>query len=281
MYRWLFAAVVVAASPWSLAAQTAQQEITKAEQARLEGRAKGDAATLARFSSDDLLTVGPSGQAIGKKETVALQAVPMIASSDVKTQVFGDTAVVTGIQTGIGAQRNERHRFTRVWHKRNGQWLNVFGQVTRIVAPAPVAATPPVQPTVKQVPPTQWPAGKTQDERDVLQTQRSLNELFAKKDAAAYGQLTADSFIRVNPNGTVSSREEFLKAVAATPEISRTASNNSDIRVNVHGIVATVTVIDRTATGSPAGIRMTRVYAKQNGTWKQLVTQATAIVPQQ
>ena len=58
MYRWLFAALVVVACSWSVAAQTAEQEVTKAEQVRLEGRAKADGATLARVSSDDLL-VGP------------------------------------------------------------------------------------------------------------------------------------------------------------------------------------------------------------------------------
>ena len=114
----------------------------------------------------------------------------------------------------------------------------------------------------------------------MLKAQRSLNEVFAKKDGAAYSQLTADSWVRTNPNGTVTSREEYLKFVTSAPETKRVESNNSDIRVNVLGPVAIVTVIDKSLTGPPAGIRMTRVFIKQTGAWKQLVTHATVVVPQ-
>jgi ketosteroid isomerase-like protein len=277
MSRWLFISLIVVSSGPGTFAQMAEQEVLKVEQVRLEARRKADSATLARLSSDDLLIVGPAGQLIYKKGASALPAVPKIAARDVKTQMFGDVAVITGVQAGVGASGDQEQRFTRVWRKQDGQWLLLFAQVTRVAAPAPATtATPPRTP---QLAPTQWPAAKSQDERDVLKTQRALNESFARKDSAAYALLTADSFVRINPNGNLSSRPEFLKAVAATPDVKRVESNNSDIRLRFYGPIAIMTYIDKTPTGPPAGARMTRVFTNQDGAWKQLVTQSTAIEP--
>jgi hypothetical protein len=130
----------------------------------------------------------------------------------------------------------------------------------------------------KQVEPTKWPEGKTQDERDVLRTQRSLNELYAKKDAAGYAQLTADTFIRIT-NGAAT-RAEFLKAVAGTPDVKRVESNNSDFHFRSYGPIAVLAYIDKAVGGPTQGLRMTRIFVKQSGAWKQLVTQFTPITPQ-
>ncbi len=199
---------------------------------------------------------------------------PKIVSRELKTQVFGDVAVVTGIQGGVGQTGDQEQRFTRVWRKQNGQWVNVFGQGTPVQMTAP-----PNDPVVnKQVEPTKWPEGKTQDERDVLKTQRALNELYARKDAGGYAQLTADTFIRIT-NGAAT-RAEFLKAVAGTPDVKRVESNNSDFHFRSYGPIAVLAYIDKAVGGPTQGLRMTRIFVKQNGVWKQLVTQFTPITPQ-
>lgn len=275
MPRWICVALVVLTFGTGVAAQMAEQEVAKAEQARLDARRKADSTTLARLSSDDLLIVGPGGQLIDKKGATALTAVPKIIARDVKTQIFGDVAVVTGIQAGVGPAGDEEQRFSRVWQKQKGQWINVFGQVTRILkTPPPVDAAT----ANKQVQPTKWPEGKTPDERDVLRTQRRLNELYARKDAVAYEQLTADTYVRIT-NG-LATRTEFLKAVAGTPDVKRVESNNSDFHFRSYGPIAVLAFIDKTVGGPPQGLRMTRIFVKQDGAWKQLVTQFTPIMPQ-
>ena len=275
MARWLCVALVVVASGAGGAAQMAEQEVAKVEQARMEARRKADSAVLARLSSDDILIVGPAGQLIDKKAAAALAAVPKIAGRDVKTQIFGDVAVVTGIQGGVGPGGDQEQRFTRVWRKQNGQWVNVFGQITLITTtPAPNDTAT----ANKQVDPTKWPEGKTQDERDVLRAQRTLNELYAKKDAAGYAQLTADTFVRIT-NGTAT-RAEFLKVVTGTPDLKRVESNNTDFHFRSYGPIAVLAYIDKAVGGPPQGLRMTRIFVKQNGAWKQLVTQFTPITPQ-
>jgi ketosteroid isomerase-like protein len=275
MPHWLRVALVFVAFGTGVAAQMAEQEVAKAEQARIEGRRKADSAVLARFSSDDILIVGPSGQLIDKKGATALPAVPKINTREVKTQIFGDVAVVTGIQAGVGPNGDQEQRFTRVWRKQNGQWTNAFGQVTLIT---PTGAPNDPATANKQVQPTKWPEGKTQDERDVLRTQRMLNELYAKKDAAGYAQLTADTFIRIT-NGAAT-RTEFLKAVAGTPDLKRVESNNSDFHFRSYGPIAVLAYIDKAVGAPPQGFRMTRIYVKQNGARKQLVTQYTPNTPQ-
>jgi ketosteroid isomerase-like protein len=116
-----FAVFALVASGTGIAAQMAEQEVAKVEQARMEARRKADAAALARLSSDDILIVGPTGQLVGKKLVSALPAAPKLVAREVKTQVFGDVAVVTGIQSGAGPAGDQEERFTRVWRKQNGQ----------------------------------------------------------------------------------------------------------------------------------------------------------------
>jgi hypothetical protein len=278
MSRWLFVALVVFSAGSGVFAQGVEQEIMKAEQARIEARRKADSAAHARFVSDDYVHITTGGQVQDKKYAISLPASPKMDIRDLKTQVFGDVAVVTGIQTGTGASLQDA-RFTHIWQKQKGAWVNVFVQNTPILTAKPPANPPPAA-TGPSPAPTKWPEGKTQEERDVLKTQRALNELYARKDAAAYERLTADTFVRINANGTMPARSDFLKAVTATPDLKRVESNNSDFQFRSYGPVAILTYIDKAMGAPPAGFRMTRVFVKQDGTWKQLVTQFTPVAQQ-
>lgn len=76
------------------------------------------------------------------------------------------------------------------------------------------------------------------------------------------------------------SRGDFLKIVAGDPNLKRVESNNSGFRLRVHGPIAMVSTINKTLNCPPAGIRVTRVFVKQNSMWKQLVTRSTTVVQQ-
>ena len=276
MARSLLRGVLVLACVSTLFAQTAEQEINKVEQVRLDARRKADSATLARLATDDQLTIGPNGQLQDKKATAALAAAPKASLRETKTQVFGDVAVVTGTQFGFGEKGEIEQRFTRVWRKQNGQWLNVFGHVTRINS-----AAPPSQPTLKSVPQTVWPKGNGPDEAAVVDTLRRLDDAFAKKDVAIYAPLTSANYLRINPDGSISSRDEFLKSVAGTPDLKRNIPNLSDFRLRVYGPVAVVTWVNKSIGGREAGSRRSRVFVKDGSSWKQLVSQDTFIAQPQ
>jgi ketosteroid isomerase-like protein len=256
-------------------AQTPEQDITRVEQVRLEARRKADSSTLAKLATDDQLTVGPNGQLQDKKATAALDAAPKASLRETKTQVFGDVAVVTGTQAGFGDKGDIEQRFTRIWLKQNGQWLNVFGHVTRVNA----AAAPAPQPQLKSVPQTVWPKGNGPEETAVIDTLRRLDEAFAKKDPATYAQLTAANYLRVGANGGLSDRDAYVKNVAGTPETKRDIPNLSEFRVRMYGPVALITWVNKSIGGSEAGLRRSRVFVKEGGTWKQLIGQDTPIQP--
>jgi hypothetical protein len=276
MSRWLFAVAVVALSFDSgLVAQTPEQDVLKAEQARVDARRKGDSVAHAKIVSDDFAQVSQDGQLYDKKYAVSLAASPGFDMRDSKAQVFGDVAIVTGIQGGT-PPNGQNARFTHVWRKQNGQWINVFVQNTTIPPAPPANSNTPQTPAAK-VAPTTWPDVKTQDERDLLAVQRGLNQAFAKKDVASYSKFTADSFVRVDNEGQSIPRAEFLKVVADTSGPPREESNNSDMRIRIYGPISVVTYVDKTAASLPKGTRMTRVFVKENAAWKQLVTQGTTI----
>ena len=90
---------------------------------------------------------------------------------------------------------------------------------------------------------------------------------------------TADNFVRIFPDGSVAARAEFLKGVTATPEVKRVESNNTEFRYRAYGPIALLTYIDKPA-GSTTGTRMTRMFVKQGGAWKQLITQSTPVAAQ-
>jgi hypothetical protein len=257
-----------------LASQSAQQEVMKAEETRLEARRNGNSATLTRLASDDQLTVGPNGQLQDKKATAALTAVPKASVHDVKTQMFGDIAVVSGMQAGFGERGDIEQRFTRIWRRQDRQWVNVFGHVTRATSAAPAAAAP----THKPVPQTVWPKGASADEGAVLEVHRRLDEAFQRKDVPAYSALTAANWVRLNSDGGQTSREAFLKTVAGTPELKRVVPNHSEFHLRVYGPVAVVTYRAKTSTGGD--LRRSRVFVKDGAAWKQLISQETDLVQQ-
>ena len=53
---------------------------------------------------------------------------------NLEVRVYGNTAIVTGVWnisgTTSGEERSGRMRFTRVWVRRNGQWLMASWQGT-------------------------------------------------------------------------------------------------------------------------------------------------------
>jgi hypothetical protein len=274
MSRWLLTALVVVSFAAVVVAQTPEQEVLKAEQVRVDARHKADAAAHAKIVSDDFLQVSSDGRVLDKKSAVSLAAAPKMSISGVKTEISGDVAVVTGMQSAAPAGDS---RFTHIWHKQNGQWMNVFVQNTPITKPA--TASNAAAASTAKIPPTNWPQGKTQDEQALLKAQQQLNEAFARQDAGAYAQLTADNFVRIGADGSATPRAEFLKAISASPDVQRQVSNNSDIRIRVYGPIAVVSYLDKNI-ASASGSRMSRVYTKQGGAWKQLVGQTTPIAKQ-
>ena len=93
---------------------------------------KKDTAKMLSLGTADCLFIDPSGQTISLKNFVAdvksgAYAVQSMHIDDLKVRVYGDSAVVFGLETEKsrykGKDASGQYRFVDTWLKRNGQWL--------------------------------------------------------------------------------------------------------------------------------------------------------------
>ena len=214
--------------------------------------------------SEDFIQVGAAGELDDKEAEFPTLTSPVPPRCrDISIVVRDDAALATGITIGTPTVR-----FLHVWSRERNQWILALAHLTPIVrAPDGPLPAGPITATV-------WPTGETPDERAILETQRALNETFAAYDAKAYEQLTARDFVRVTIDGTTMSRDEFIAAAGDRAGAPRRDPNHSEFRVRVYKSVATLIYFNLAADQQ----RVTRVFVREGGIWKQLHTQATRVL---
>ena len=126
-----------------LAAQTpstAEKELLKLEDDWNVAGAKKDAALLDRILAAEYFGTGVDGTTTTKSQELATlkgssTRTPFVLSA-LKAQVYGDTAVVTGVNTGDGVFDGKEVkgaiRFTDVFVRRDGRWQCVASQGTYV-----------------------------------------------------------------------------------------------------------------------------------------------------
>ena len=124
-------------------ASSGEGEIRAVEEARRRAYLAGDYDTVAALLAEDFFLTNAQGVTRDKKDTIALfrsgdLRVESLVFDDVVVRVQGEVAVVTGRSRSREAFRGEDRsgdqRFTRVYVKRNGQWLLWVYQLTRVPA---------------------------------------------------------------------------------------------------------------------------------------------------
>ena len=116
-------------------------EVRAVEEALLEAMGAGDVLTLDRLLAEHYVHTGPSGEMIGKPETLRRFETRtfMVTHSElrhVRVLPYADTAVVVGessMTVRVAEQVIEDHyRFTRMWHRTDTGWRLVATHVSRI-----------------------------------------------------------------------------------------------------------------------------------------------------
>ncbi len=119
----------------------AKATLEQMEKDRAQAVVKKDTATLEKMTADDYQLIDTNGKMRSKAETMdAIKSGAITIQSndvdDLKVQVYGNAAVVTGRSspkgTIDGKDISGPIRFTRVYVKRNGTWQSVLFQQTRI-----------------------------------------------------------------------------------------------------------------------------------------------------
>ena len=105
------------------------QELRKLVQTWDNAFVAGDAATLDRLLADEFSFVGGENKAqnlAALKSRSAESTVESAVSADVEVQIYGNTAIVTGLDTISGKNKGEpyttRWLYMDVWIKRSGRW---------------------------------------------------------------------------------------------------------------------------------------------------------------
>ena len=125
----------------------AEQAVTARVQEFLAAIRKGEEATLAPFYADDYAITNETGEVQTKAQRLEwvkgnMARLSTLDYQDVKTRVYGDTAVVTGLASSqVAGEAKLNRRFIQVWVKQGDAWRLVAGQTTTI-APAQPATAP-------------------------------------------------------------------------------------------------------------------------------------------
>jgi ketosteroid isomerase-like protein len=138
----LLLAVLVTIPAYSQTSNATEQEVLKAFHALDAANIKKDRATMEQLMADDYVYTHSNGTVANKAQDIAETMSPggnWTASKfdDLKVRMYGDVAVVTGLQTLTGSMKgyvSGPRRITDLWIRRGGRWLNIGGQTT--LAPA-------------------------------------------------------------------------------------------------------------------------------------------------
>ncbi len=124
----------------------AEKEIRALEQQWRTARVEGDTKFLELFYAPDLKIQTASGDVVTRQADIDLFATraikpEFIRAEELTVRVYGDTAVVTGLDHLRGTYRGQPGdmylRFTDVLVRRGGRWQLVAHQSTTFKKPAP------------------------------------------------------------------------------------------------------------------------------------------------
>lgn len=258
------------------------QQVKAAHEKLLEAARKDDKAAARRMMADDLTWVHATGRLASKEELLGTKPTPPPQVKVEEVRTFGDAAIV------IGSSRFEdgrEARFLQQWLNRDGQWQLAAHQGTPVGSPAGQAsATAKAAGTAgRAMTKGSAPTLASDDERAVWKANEQLRNAFLAGDAASYGKLTSEDFVRIGSGGERHDRVAFLQNVKQNVGRSPGEIETGDVKVDVSGDTAKVVM---TTWGTlPGGdeivpARVTRVLVKRNGQWQQAAAIFTPVTQQ-
>ena len=117
------------------------QAITKIEHRWADALLKGDVAAMDQIESPAYMLSDPDGNLSNRADNDSdfasgAEKYSAFSFDDMKVNVFGDTAVVLGLETEKSTYKGQdtsgQYRFTDVFVRQNGAWLAVATHVTKV-----------------------------------------------------------------------------------------------------------------------------------------------------
>jgi len=252
-------------------------EVLRAVRAEGDAIVRHGAAAFDRLHTDGYLYVHSTGVVADKAADVKADASAdtkwtSITFDDLKARIYGDAAIVTGIETLVGTAKGYvpgPRRFTDVWVKQNDSWLHAGGAGTLVSKGqsdnTASSALKSLQPKSIQ--------GSTADERAVLQRDNAyMKAELANDDPGSQAMQTKDfSFVSrigdlASPGGPPGPVEKTLIVAYA--------------RIRVYGTLALVQgslLWSDDKAFSPGVLRFVRIWVKDGSAWKVAAEQRTPV----
>jgi 3',5'-cyclic AMP phosphodiesterase CpdA len=120
-------------------------------------------------------------------------------------------------------------------------------------------------------------------EATVQALEEELREATLQNNVAAHEHLLADTWLNINANGTITSKEQLL-ALLQTQPFTFHSIEDTDVLIRGYPGVVIVTGRSTRQRASAAGeritqvVRFTRVYAKLGEDWQVVAAQATPVI---
>ncbi len=123
------------------AASNASQEVAALERAWTDASSKYDVAWFERYIADSFSGIDENGVVFDKAMVIAdvknrASKPESVSVENLKVQVYGDTAVATGVTVYKGTYKGKvmsgNYPWTDTWVKRGGQWQCVAGHNSEI-----------------------------------------------------------------------------------------------------------------------------------------------------
>ena len=267
------AALVVSAQQ----AGSAEREVQRMEQASDDAFVKKDRAALERMYADEYSYIHSNGSVASKVQELSDVMSPDLkwtssTLTDVKVRVYGDAAIVTGVETLQGTAKGYvpgPRRVTDLWVNRNGRWQQLGGQSTIVTKDTSNTAA---LSAVKALPPKAATAN-TAEERGVAQADEAYAKAEGANDDAKARALQTRDYSFVSRAGVVASPSDQ----PGTPNKSMAVAYD---RIRMFGTLAVVqgSLLWSDVKGfSPGVLRFTRVWVKDANAWKLAAEQRTAV----
>jgi ketosteroid isomerase-like protein len=120
----------------------AETELKALEQQWSDAYKKGDTAVLKTVEAEEWMLIDPEGTTTTKAQDIKelgdkTFVVKESTTSDVKVRMLGDDhAAITGSAKMSGSYKGKdfsgEYRFTDIFEKRDGKWLAIMSQVTKV-----------------------------------------------------------------------------------------------------------------------------------------------------
>ncbi len=256
---------------------SAEREVQRMEQAATDAFVKKDRTALDRIYADEYSYIHSNGSVANKAQELSDVMSPDLkwtssTLTDVKVRVYGDAAILTGVETLQGTAQGYvpgARRVTDLWVNRNGRWQQLGGQSTIVSKDTSNTAA---LSAVKALTPKAGTAN-TAEERGVAQADEAYAKAEGANDDAKARALQTRDYSFVSRAGFVASPSD----PPGTPNKSMVVAYD---RIRMVGTLAVVqgSLLWSDVKGfSPGVLRFTRVWVKDVNAWKLAAEQRTAV----